>query len=215
MVRCDAGEAAEHARTFLRISHACHDLVGIALAIELAAVLADGRDDPSSAAVLLGAASAIWRSVGLPLLGSPFVSGMHDKYMRRTKATLGEREFAALFRHGAGLPEDEAVACALVHEDGTVLRHEPGLAAFGGNPAPVPGSARGATVPRALAGARRAAANPASAWPPLSRRECQVAALVAQGHSNREIADRLMIAKRTVDAHIEHILAKLAFASRT
>ncbi len=54
----------------------------------------------------------------------------------------------------------------------------------------------------------------AAPWPPLSRRECEVAALVAEGFSNREIAQRLVIAKRTVDAHLEHILAKLAFSSR-
>ncbi|MFC6885103.1 MULTISPECIES: ATP-binding protein [Actinomadura] len=50
---------------------------------------------------------------------------------------------------------------------------------------------------------------------PLTGREREVAALVAEGLSNREIAERLVIAKRTVDSHIEHILAKLGFNSRT
>jgi non-specific serine/threonine protein kinase len=50
---------------------------------------------------------------------------------------------------------------------------------------------------------------------PLTRRERQVAGLVAEGMSNREIAERLVIAKRTVDSHIEHILTKLGFTSRT
>jgi DNA-binding NarL/FixJ family response regulator len=49
----------------------------------------------------------------------------------------------------------------------------------------------------------------------LTRREREVAALVAQGMSNREIAERLVISKRTVDAHVEHILAKLGITSRT
>ncbi|MFB4319671.1 LuxR C-terminal-related transcriptional regulator [Actinomadura sp. 21ATH] len=49
---------------------------------------------------------------------------------------------------------------------------------------------------------------------PLTDRELQVAALVAEGLSNRDIADRLCIAKRTADSHIEHILAKLGFSSR-
>ncbi|WP_199552300.1 LuxR C-terminal-related transcriptional regulator [Streptomyces sp. N35] len=48
----------------------------------------------------------------------------------------------------------------------------------------------------------------------LTRREREVAALVHQGMSNREIAERLVISKRTADAHVEHILAKLGMASR-
>lgn len=76
-------------------------------------------------------------------------------------------------------------------------------------------------VTRALAdsedvGASLPAAKAAGApWPPLSNRECQVAALVADGLCNREIAQRLVIAKRTADAHVEHILAKLSFSART
>ena len=48
----------------------------------------------------------------------------------------------------------------------------------------------------------------------LTVREREVAALVAQGLTNRDIAGRLVVSKRTVDAHVEHILAKLGFASR-
>jgi predicted ATPase/DNA-binding NarL/FixJ family response regulator len=49
----------------------------------------------------------------------------------------------------------------------------------------------------------------------LTRREQQIAALVAEGLTNREIAAKLVISPRTVDAHVEHVLVKLGFRSRT
>lgn len=48
----------------------------------------------------------------------------------------------------------------------------------------------------------------------LTAREREIAGLVAEGLMNREIAERLVISKRTVDAHVEHIRAKLGASSR-
>ena len=55
----------------------------------------------------------------------------------------------------------------------------------------------------------------AAAIKQLTRREREIAMLVADGLGNREIAERLFLSKRTVDSHIEHIFAKLGFSSRT
>ncbi|MEV6498006.1 LuxR C-terminal-related transcriptional regulator [Streptomyces prunicolor] len=71
-----------------------------------------------------------------------------------------------------------------------------------------------ADEPPGIPAARHATADTRPA-DPLTRREREVAALVTQGLSNREIAERLVISKRTVDAHVEHILAKLGITSRT
>ncbi len=49
----------------------------------------------------------------------------------------------------------------------------------------------------------------------LTARERQVAALIAQGKSNREIAAALVVGERTVETHVENILSKLGFDSRT
>ena len=49
----------------------------------------------------------------------------------------------------------------------------------------------------------------------LSRREQEIVALVAQGLSNRTIADTLFISERTARSHVSSILAKLGVASRT
>jgi DNA-binding NarL/FixJ family response regulator len=48
----------------------------------------------------------------------------------------------------------------------------------------------------------------------LTERERQVAAFIAQGKSNREIADELVVSYRTVETHVGTILSKLAFSSR-
>lgn len=51
--------------------------------------------------------------------------------------------------------------------------------------------------------------------PNLTRREREVAALVAQGLTNREIAARLFISERTAESHVEQIRGKLGFRSRS
>jgi len=50
--------------------------------------------------------------------------------------------------------------------------------------------------------------------PRLTARERQVATLIAQGYSNRQIGSALSIAERTAISHVEHIMNKLAVNSR-
>ena len=50
---------------------------------------------------------------------------------------------------------------------------------------------------------------------PLRKREAEVAELVAQGLSNRQIGARLFISEHTVDTHVRGILTRLGFTSRT
>jgi DNA-binding CsgD family transcriptional regulator/tetratricopeptide (TPR) repeat protein len=50
---------------------------------------------------------------------------------------------------------------------------------------------------------------------PLTAREREIASLIADGLSNRDIAEKLVISEGTVDVHVKHILGKLEFRSRT
>ncbi|MEO3814948.1 AAA family ATPase [Sphaerisporangium sp. B11E5] len=56
---------------------------------------------------------------------------------------------------------------------------------------------------------------PADPLTTLTTREQEVLSLVAEGLSNREIAERLFIANKTVSVHVSNILAKLGVTSRT
>ncbi|WP_330251034.1 protein kinase [Nocardia sp. NBC_00565] len=56
---------------------------------------------------------------------------------------------------------------------------------------------------------------PPAAGLKLTKRERQVADLVAQGLTNKQIAAKLVLSQRTAQGHVEHILSKLGFTSRT
>jgi len=65
----------------------------------------------------------------------------------------------------------------------------------------------------ALSRRQRAEAN-LRRWQMLSPREQQVAALICQNYTNRQIAARLSISPETVKSHIRHLLPKLDAASK-
>jgi DNA-binding NarL/FixJ family response regulator len=52
-------------------------------------------------------------------------------------------------------------------------------------------------------------------WPAgLTTREVEVLRLLARGMSNKQIAERLVVARKTVDNHVEHIYAKIGVSNR-
>ncbi|WP_063045155.1 protein kinase domain-containing protein [Nocardia pseudovaccinii] len=76
------------------------------------------------------------------------------------------------------------------------------------------GQAMGMNAAVAYALGEAPAATPAASELQLTKREQQVADLVAQGLTNKQIAAKLVISQRTADGHVEHILSKLGFTSR-
>ncbi len=61
--------------------------------------------------------------------------------------------------------------------------------------------------------AKAPAASTDASTAPLGKREAEVARLVADGLSNKQIGARLLISEHTVDSHVRSILTKLGFGS--
>jgi non-specific serine/threonine protein kinase len=88
-------------------------------------------------------------------------------------------------------------------------------------PHPTP-PASGYPVPGTRPASSRSAEGPAGAparagrdpWGPLSAREREVAGLIAEGLTNRQIAEQLVISERTADTHVQNILSKLGLGCR-
>ncbi|MFE1956472.1 ATP-binding protein [Streptomyces sp. NPDC059479] len=97
----------------ITIHHLFHDLVGLVLSVELLALVTASEGDPAEAAVLQGAASGLWESIGPPLFGSGYFSGPRMLCERQASELLGAAEYAEYESEGRGLPVDAAVRRAL------------------------------------------------------------------------------------------------------
>jgi DNA-binding CsgD family transcriptional regulator len=100
---------------------------------------------------------------------------------------------ALLARNGPGDHDDAASAAG----DADRLARALGMAAY---------TDRTGALAAQLGGSRPAG---------LSPREAEVATLVAEGLTNRQIAARLVISERTAQNHVQHILTKLGFTTRS
>jgi predicted ATPase/DNA-binding CsgD family transcriptional regulator len=186
----DYRAATEDALACLRVKEQLGDLYTIAQCFDLLTLSLVGTGEVERAAVLRGAADALWTLLNPPVLVGPAYLRSREDAAVTASTALGEERFAALRRHGAALPLSAALA--------TARGEAPAVPA--GSPLAVPGDEPGGATRSAVRG--------------LTRRELEIAGLVADGLGNREIAGRLYLSKRTVDSHIEHIFDKLSFSSR-
>jgi non-specific serine/threonine protein kinase len=181
-------ECAAAAIAALQATHEISYLVGEAYSLEVLAWLAADAGRCQRAAWLLGAAQTLWDRTGVRLSGSRVLDGYHQHAAATAAGALGEARFAELHTAGAVRPLAQVAALAVAGAD--VLPELPGPRVLAEQPGRWTGSEE------------------------LTARERQIAVLVARGLSNKDVAERLVISKRTVDAHVNHIFGKLGLSSR-
>ena len=182
--------------------------IGEACALDVLAWLAADAGRCQRAAWLLGAAQTRWLRAGGLQSGKAVMAEHHKRSADAVARALGPDWYAELHARGAGLPLDQVVEFAVAGGDAPPGGPRPGVATLSGRPligVPEP-RATGDDVVRSPVGRPDGAE--------LTGRELEIAALVALGLPNRDIAARLFISRRTVDAHINHIFAKLGLSSR-
>ncbi|OUS97814.1 protein kinase [Rhodococcus sp. NCIMB 12038] len=173
-----ADRAVRYLEESLELSRQVHSPRFAAAAVEALAWIACERRDPTRAAVLMGAAQWLARSVGSAAVIHSDLIVYQTECAAKARQELGDKAFAAAHRKGEQFGFDAAIAYVL---------HE---------------AQPGTSTPATDAPTR------------LTKRERQVADLIAEGLTNQAIADRLVISPRTAQGHVEHILAKLGFTSR-
>lgn len=193
LLKGDLVQSGQAFCTALEMKHEIGDTMGTSYALEGIAWLAVAERRYTRAAWLLGAAESLWQVVGSRLASSATRQARHARAQQEARDALGEERYLALCHEGARYVLADIVQFAAEGLDD--LPPHP-------NVVPSAGPAQAGTSPGAA---------PAAG---LTSREWEIAGLVAEGLSNREIAGRLVISKRTVDAHIEHIYSKLGVSCR-
>ena len=185
--RGDLERAADLQQRSLRLRR--DDRMGTTFCLDALAWIAASQHQYERAAVLLGAATGLWRFMGTTRDGFQPLAERQRDCERQARQALGEAAFQAAYGRGLELPARDAVAYALQQSPPP---SQPPTPATSGTPT-------------------GAGPGPVAA---LTPRELQVARLIAGGRSNKQIAAALVISQRTAENHVEHILAKLGFTSR-
>jgi predicted ATPase/DNA-binding CsgD family transcriptional regulator len=189
-VACKQGdykEAIALCRESLRIFRERGESWGIAMCLESLARVAGATGQPEHAARLFGAAGTIREVIGFAV--PPALQGRHlashEQNVATVRSELAEGAFARAWAEGRATSLEQAIELAL--------------------------------APLEPAGPPDRAPHPSSvvdSSSPLTRREQEVAALVARGLTNRQVAEALVISERTASTHVTNILGKLGFATR-
>ncbi|CAM06354.1 non-specific serine/threonine protein kinase [Saccharopolyspora erythraea NRRL 2338] len=178
-------------RAALRTQLDIEDAWGPPWFVELCAWALESLGHNRAAAQVFGAARALQDAVGADLFGLGVFSARHTAACDRVIAAIGRRAFDTAYEQGrsAGAASRGGASPRRDHAEivRMVLRI---IASLEGTATPVPGDVV------------------------LTRRETEVARLVAHNLTNREIAARLVLSPRTVETHVQNVLNKWGVSSR-
>jgi len=212
-------ECAAALRRAMRAMRDLGDEAGLAYCLEVLGWLAARGPRPDQAAWLLGAANALWLRTSARLSNVAIMEQSHQRAAKQAREALGGLDYENARDRGGAVDLATVVAWA-ADESGTVAWPDDvrpareridALGAAAGSAGAVGPAGNAMPAANAGGGGERAATISVTS---LTKREREIALLVASGLSNRDIATRLFISKRTVDAHVEHIFAKLEISSR-
>jgi predicted ATPase/serine/threonine protein kinase/DNA-binding CsgD family transcriptional regulator len=152
---------------------------------ELAAVVA-AQGEPVRAVWYMSAAQALREAIETPL--PSFFQALHEFTIASTRPRLGEQAFATAWAEGSTMRPEQALTAQAPMVIPTTAPAEPSF---------VPHAAKAQTYPDGL-----------------TAREVEVLRLVAQGLTNEQVAEQLIISPRTVNTHLTSIFSKIGVSSR-
>jgi predicted ATPase/DNA-binding CsgD family transcriptional regulator len=204
----DYQQAAELYRQSLALNRVLGNRDGIAENLAGLAEVAVLSGQPERAAQLLGTVEAVRETHQIELV--PLRRAEYDRTVEGIRTHLGDVALAQAWSRGRAMELSQAIAVALEMKDTSPAApaspqasEEAALPDLSTDPLSLP--------PVPPLSPRRALQQQ---FDGLTAREREVARLVAQGKSNRAIADELVVGVSTVEAHITHIFTKLGFSSR-
>jgi non-specific serine/threonine protein kinase len=217
--RRDLAAAVRRHEVALTIHRERADPWGVGLSLLCLARVASVRPDHTQALVLASQSLRAMVGVGADRDTAAALVVMATSLCATGQAGIGTELLSAVAR---AFPEESLIAAERVSFEEAVASATAALskAAYESAWASARHHTLDQAVERALGMAEPAAPEPSGATlgaapsASLTRREREVAALIARGLTNRDIADRLVISELTADSHVSHILRKLSFRSR-
>jgi predicted ATPase/serine/threonine protein kinase/DNA-binding CsgD family transcriptional regulator len=161
----------------------------IAFGLEGLASVVAAQGEPAWASRLWGAAEALRESIRAPM--PPVERAPYERAVADIRAQLGEKTFTTLWAEGRAMMPKQALAA----HGQTLMLTAPTI------PPPTP--------------AAPAAKSPVTYPDELTTREVEVLRLVAQGLTDAQVADQLVISPRTVNGHLRSIYSKIGVTSRS